>query len=491
MIRRSSGILLPIFSLPSPYGIGTLGAEARRFTDFLHKAGVGWWQLLPIGPTGYGASPYQSLSSYAGNPDLIDLDQLCEAGLLQASELPEADRSDTVDHDSVSRIREPLFRKAFSRMGRQTADKVARFAEENAAWLEDYALFRALKRHFGFQPWYEWDTDIRTRKPEAVLQYRRELDGEIRYEFFVQYLFFSQWQALRAYAKERGVKLLGDLPIYVALDSADVWSSPESFLLDADCRPTAVAGVPPDYFSEDGQLWGNPLYDWDAMRRDGFGWWIRRIDAAAKCYDALRIDHFRAFAGYWAVPKNAVSAKEGAWKTGPGMELVGVLTGWFPQLQLVAEDLGTLTPDVHRLLADSGLPGMKVLEFAFDDTEQSSYLPHNITENCICYTGTHDNAPLGEWVQNGGERELAFACEYLGCDRKDLPDAMLRAGMQSRAALFVAQMQDWLGLGAESRTNTPGTTENNWRWRLRPGQLTDTLAKKIARAVKIYGRGEE
>ena len=495
MNNRSYGVLMPIFSLPSPYGVGTLGKEAHAFVDFLHDAGAQWWQVLPLGPTGYGDSPYQSVSSAAGNPYFIDLDLLIKDGLLKKSEVVTCDwgtNASYVDYGKLYEHRFALLQLACDRGWKRDTEKVAAFRQKHVAWLDDYALYMALKRHFEMQPWTAWDEPIRMRKPDALAKYRVQLEDDIRLFTYIQFLFYTQWDDLRDYAHKNSVKLLGDLPIYVPLDSADVWASPESFQLDEKNLPKAVAGVPPDYFSKDGQLWGNPLYDWDAMRRDGFGWWIRRIDAAAKCYDAIRIDHFRAFASYWAVPADAESAKDGKWRDGPGMDLLGVLTGWFPQLQFLAEDLGILTPDVRKLLKDAKLPGMKVLQFAFDDSEASDYLPHNHIENCACYTGTHDNEPLAAWAENASKAEAAFACEYLGCkDRAALPDAMLRAGMRSTANLFVAQMQDWLGLGAESRVNTPGVAANNWQWRMESGALTKALAKKMARMAKIYGRANE
>ena len=495
MNERSYGVLLPIFSLPSPYGVGTLGKEAFAFVDFLHDAGARWWQVLPLGPTGYGDSPYQSVSSAAGNPYFIDWDLLIEDGLLKRVEVAACDwggNPQYVDYGKQYENRFRLLQLACDRGWARDAEKIAAFRREHAAWLDDYALYMALKRHFAMQPWTAWEEPIRMRKPEALAAYRVQLAGDIRLFTYIQFLFYTQWDALRAYAHEQGIRLLGDLPIYVPLDSADVWASPENFLLDEKNLPKAVAGVPPDYFSEDGQLWGNPLYDWDAMRHDGFGWWIRRIDAAAKCYDAIRIDHFRAFASYWAVPADAKSAKRGKWMTGPGMSLIGVLTGWFPQLRFLAEDLGVLTDDVRTLLQDSKLPGMKVLQFAFDDTEKSDYLPHNHVQNCACYTGTHDNEPLAAWAAGASKKEAAFACEYLGCKRREeLPEAMLRAGMQSTAGLFIAQMQDFLGLGAESRVNTPGVASGNWQWRMTKGAATKTLAKTMARMAKIYGRAAE
>lgn len=488
-LKRSCGVLLPVFSLPSEHGIGTFGKAAYDFIDFLADAGQSWWQLLPVGPSGSGDSPYQSFSSFAGNAYFIDLDMLAADGLLTSAEISSADwghDTEKVDYDKLRSSRMTLLRAAARRGLARNDTSFEAFCRENARWLPDYALYMALKERFDGEAWMQWPETIRMRRTDAVEHYRHELRDEIRFYSYVQYLFYSQWSALRAYAHKKGIGIIGDLPIYTALDSADVWSEPGGFVLDAKNVPVEVAGVPPDYFSAEGQLWGNPLYDWNAMRRDGYGWWIRRVDGASKLYDMLRIDHFRAFESYWAVPRGALSAREGQWRPGPGMDLVGRLTSWFSNVQFIAEDLGTLTPEVHRLLSDSGLPGMKVLEFAFDPETLSDYLPHNFVENCVCYTGTHDNAPLCAWIAQAGEKELEFMREYLGTD--DLADGVLRCGLRSRAELFIAQTQDYLGLGAESRINVPGTPLGNWRWRMTPGALTPELAKKMRRMAYIYGR---
>lgn len=493
--KRSCGVLLPLFSLPSEHGIGTLGKAAYEFIDFLAAAGQSWWQLLPVGPAGSGDSPYNSFSSFAGNAYFIDLDMLVQDGLLTKAELAAVDwgnDAQSVDYEKLRAHRMPLLRKAARRGLEKGAAEFDSFCRDNASWLSDYALYMALKEHFGGASWTEWPENIRLHRAEAVEKYRAELAPDVRFYSYVQYLFYRQWNALREYARKNGVGMIGDMPIYVALDSADVWSSPEFFLLDEKNVPIEVAGVPPDYFSADGQLWGNPLYDWDAMRRDGYGWWIRRVDGASKLYDMLRIDHFRAFESYWAVPRDAESAKEGQWRPGPGMDLVGRLTAWFNNVSFIAEDLGSLTPQVHKMLADSGLPGMKVLEFAFDPASLSNYLPHRYIENCICYAGTHDNNTLRGWIDEENPETLAFAREYLGIDDDaDLADAVLRAGMRSKAELFIAQMQDWLGLGVDARMNTPGTVGGNWAWRMTPGSETKALAGKMRRMAYIYGRSDK
>jgi 4-alpha-glucanotransferase len=492
-LQRSSGILLPIFSLPSKYGVGTLGQAAYDFIDFLAEADQAWWQILPVGPTSYGDSPYQCYSTFAGNPYFVDLDLLVEDGLLKKTELKGVDFGDDpsqVDYAKLFENRFPLLRKAFAR-GRVTmAEEFADFRRENQRWLDDYALFMAAKDHFGGKPWTEWpDDDLRMHRPDAVRRYMETLAEDVAFYSFVQLLFFRQWDAMHAYALDRGVGIIGDLPIYVAMDSADTWSSPESFQLDDQNVPTAVSGVPPDYFSEDGQLWGTPLYRWDAMRADGYGWWIRRVEGAAKLYDALRIDHFRGFEAYWSVPYGDKTAKNGKWVKGPGMDLVGRLTGWFHDVQFIAEDLGFITPELQALLTESGLPGMKVLEFAFDSREPSNYLPHTYGPNCICYTGTHDNTTLAAWRDEADPDDVAFADEYLGLnDEEGRNIGMIRGGMSSVAVLFVAQLQDWLNTGAESRINTPGKLGGNWLWRLQPDEIPADLAEKIARMTRNYGR---
>ena len=484
---------MPISSLPSPYGIGTMGKAAYEFVDFLAQAKQAWWQILPVGPTSYGDSPYQSFSAYAGNPYLVDLDMLRVDGLLTAEEISAPDWGDDpacVDYAKIYENRIPLLRRAKERGWERDAEKVAAFVEKNRGWLPDYALFMALKRHFGMVAWTEWpDEDIRLRKAASVARYTADLAEDIELFTYIQYLFFAQWQALRSYAHEQGVGIIGDLPIYVAMDSADVWADPNSFQLDEKNVPKEVSGVPPAYFSEDGQLWGNPLYDWDAMKQDGFGWWIRRIEGASHLYDILRIDHFRGLESYWAVPYGETTAKIGRWVKGPGMDLVGVLTGWFPNIQFIAEDLGYLTPEVRQLLADSGLPGMKVLEFAFDSREPSNYLPHTYTNHCVCYAGTHDNAPLMIWKEEAAKEDIAMAVQYLGLnDGEGFHWGVLRGGMSSVADLFVAQMQDYLGLGKGSRMNVPGILGGNWQWRMLPGQITPELTERIADMTRMYGR---
>ena len=486
---------MAISSLPSPYGIGTLGKEAYEFVDFLAQAGQSWWQMLPVGPTSYGDSPYQSFSSSAGNPYFVDLDTLKEDGLLTKGEIDAMDWGNDpgyVDYEKIYNNRFVLLQKATERGWERDKEQVAAFVEENKGWLPDYALFMAVKKHFGMQAWTQWpEEDIRLRKAEAVERYRVELEEDVRLFTYIQYHFFLQWNKLRDYAHKKGIGIIGDMPIYVAMDSADVWSEPESFQLDEENKPVEVSGVPPDYFSEEGQLWGNPLYNWDAMKEDGYGWWIRRVGGAAKLYDILRIDHFRGFESYWAVPAEETTAKNGHWVKGPGMGLVGVLTGWFSNVQFIAEDLGFLTDEVKQLLQDSGLPGMKVLEFAFDSREPSNYLPHTYNTNCVCYAGTHDNTTLAAWRHEADPDDVEMAIRYLGLNEEEgFVWGILRGGISSVADLFVAQMQDYLELGAESRMNTPGVLGGNWQWRMKEGQITEELTRKIADMAWIYGRSE-
>ena len=489
MLKRASGILLPVFSLPSDYGIGTLGNEALKFIDFLKSAGQTYWQILPIGPTSYGDSPYQCLSSFAGNPYFIDLEMLRSDGLLTAADLKSAKADNGgIDYGRLYNERLPLLKKAARAGLLKDADKAESFARDNADWIYDFALYMAIKEHFGMKPWYEWREDIRRRESAALEAMRDMLLPQIKEIIYIQYLFFTQWQKLKDYAAENGVKIIGDMPIYVAYDSADVWSDSRFFKLNGDGSPRCVAGVPPDAFTSDGQLWGNPIYDWDKLKADGYGFWIRRIGAAAKVYDVIRIDHFRGLESFWEVSPDATTAKSGHWVKGPGIAFIKTVTSWFNTTEFIAEDLGILTPEVREMLADSGLPGMKVLEFAFEPQEGgSAYLPHKYTENAVCYIGTHDNDTLLGWYKSGKKREIDFAKTYLSAG-EDFADSIIRAGMRSAANLFVVQMQDWLGLGSTARINTPGTATGNWRWQMPKGAATKQLAKKIDLITKTYSR---
>ncbi|MBO5958710.1 MAG: 4-alpha-glucanotransferase, partial [Lentisphaeria bacterium] len=397
---RESGVLMHITSLPGNYGIGAMGKQAFRFVDFLKNAGQRYWQILPLSPTGYVNSPYQSCSTYAGNPYLIDLDALICEGLLEKEEVSSVewgDRDDRVDFGAQYRNRKTILQLAFRRF--QDIGALDAFCQEQSSWLPEFALYMALKERFQGQPWYCWEDDLKFRRPNAIWNIRRELKEQIRFYCFQQYLFYKQWNELRSYAHENDVQIIGDVPIYVPYDSADVWSDPEYFQLDEECKPVAVAGCPPDAFSEDGQLWGNPLYRWDAMEKDGFSWWLRRLAAAGKQYDVVRIDHFRGLEAYWSVPYGETTAKNGKWIKGPGMEFINAVKQGLPALSMIAEDLGFLTQEVLDLRDDSGFPGMKVLGFAFDSREPSEYLPHTYIANTVCYTGTHDNMTTRQWFE--------------------------------------------------------------------------------------------
>ena len=489
-MKRASGIIMPVFSLPGKYGIGTFGKEAYDFIDFLSDAGQKYWQVLPMGPTDCGNSPYSSLSVFAGNQNFIDLEQLIEEGTVDRNEVEMIDwGSGDVDYDKVIPGKKKILKSAYLKAYGSVKEEVSDFAENNISWIYDYALYMALKEHFDGLPWYEWEEDIRLREQEAVEKYRSELKDSINYHIYVQYLFFKQWDKLKKYAEDKDVKFIGDIPIYAAMDSADVWASPENFQLDKKNMPVDVAGVPPDYFSEEGQLWGNPLYDWLAMKNDGYGWWIRRIGAAERLYDVIRIDHFRGLESYWAVPATEKTAINGEWRKGPGLDFIERIKGWFCGIEIIAEDLGILTDDVRELLKNSGFPGMKVLQFAFDESGNSDYLPHKYDKNCVCYGGTHDNATIKEWLETGDKKEIEFAREYFGINKKDnFNFGIIRGGMASVADTFITQMQDYLELGKEARTNIPGIAFGNWKWKMEEGAATKQLAEKILKMTKLYGR---
>ena len=481
-----------ISSLPSPYGIGTLGKAAYDFADFLHRAGQRYWQILPIGPTSYGDSPYQSFSTCAGNPYFIDLDLLQQDGLLTREEIDAVDwgtDAGHVDYGFQYSVRFDLLYRAYLRGRDRDADAIREFRDANP-WVEEYALYMALKRSNNMQSWEHWPEEIRLRRPGAADTYATVLAEDTNFFIYLQFLFFRQWNRLRDYVHGLGIRIIGDLPIYVPYDSCDVWANPQLFQLDEGGLPTGVAGVPPDYFSEDGQLWGNPLYHWDAMRADGYRWWMQRIAAAGRLFDVIRIDHFRGLESYWSVPYGDTNARRGHWVKGPGQDFIDAVRRNFPELHLIAEDLGFLTPEVIELQKNSGYPGMKVLEFAFDPREPSNYLPHRYTPNCICYSGTHDNETLVQWLDGASPETVHYVQEYLGLrDRSECVSGILRAGMASVADVFIAQLQDYLELGAEARMNEPGTlSTKNWSWRVDAGLLTDELADRIARMVRLYER---
>ena len=490
-LSRGAGILLAVSSLPSDYGIGSFGQAAFDFVDFLALARQRYWQILPIGPTSYGDSPYQSFSAFAGNPYFIDLNLLCDEKLLTEQECTAAGagRGDTrVDYLHLFQTREPLLKKAFLRF--KNHRELKKFREENKPWLEDYALFMAVKKKMGLKSWQEWEDDIRLRSGKAVAAYKKELGDDIEYYVFVQYLFFKQWRALKEYANDKGVKIIGDIPIYVSMDSADVWANSELFLLDENKNPIDVAGVPPDYFSKTGQLWGNPLYRWNILKRTGYDWWLKRLESCFELYDIIRIDHFRGFEGYYAIPYGSKTAVHGEWRKGPGMDFIGIVSKTFGKSNFIAEDLGVITRGVRRLLRESGYPGMKVLQFAFDSGEENDYRPHNYTANSAVYTGTHDNDTARGWVLSAKRKDLRMATDYLGCrDDKDMAWAFIRLAMASVAKLAVIPMQDYLNLDSRARMNTPSTIGgNNWCWRMRKKAASAALARKIAKITKLYGR---
>ncbi len=493
--KRSAGILLPISSLPSAYGIGTLGKEAYRFVDFLVKANQTYWQVLPIGPTSYGDSPYQSFSSFAGNPYFIDLDILVKEGLLEKKDLRSLKVEDEryVDYGRLYETRYPVLYKAYLKGKETCREAFEKFVKDHASWLEDYALFMAIKKHFDMRSWLEWpDELIRERKPEAVNRYKEELKDDVAFYEFLQYLFYDQYEKLRKYANGKGIKIIGDLPIYVAMDSADVWSDSKQFQLDENTKvPKDVAGVPPDYFSKNGQLWGNPLYDWKYMKTTGYKWWIDRVAGVAKFFDVIRIDHFRGFEDYWAVKYGEKTAKGGHWEKGPSVDFVKVLRDWFRDVQFIAEDLGVITEDVTKLLKESGFPGMRVLEFGMTPDGTSYHCPHNQVENCVCYIATHDNCPIMGWIADAKPKDLDYAKCYYGLNEEEGYNfGFIRGGMSSVAYLFVAQMQDYLGLGNEATINRPGTL-GNWKWRMLKGKADSALAKKISLITHTYHRDRQ
>lgn len=489
---RTSGVLMPISSLPSEYGIGTMGKEAKRFVDFLVKGGQRYWQILPICPTSYGDSPYQSFSSFAGNPYFIDLELLCEEGLLRKEEcdaITWCEREDSVDYPTLYENRYGLLKKAYQRFCGNIPEDFLDFCEKQALWLEDYALFMALKDANAGASWLTWDDDLKMRDAKAIEKAKVSYAEDIRFYRMLQYLFFKQWKELKDYANAHNIFIIGDVPIYVALDSADVWSNPKQFYLDKKLKPVAVAGCPPDAFSEDGQLWGNPLFRWDVMKKDGYTWWVNRIRGMARLYDIVRIDHFRGFDSYYAIPYGNDTAREGKWMKGPGMDLFRTLEKELGKVDIIVEDLGFLTPSVHKLLEDTGFPGMKVIQFAFDSREGSDYLPHNYPKHCVVYTGTHDNDTSVGWMETAPGASVKFAKDYLNLTKKEgYHWGMMRAAWSSVADMAIVPMQDLLGLGSEARMNTPSTLGGNWKWRATPEQMNDKLAKKLWKYMQMYGR---
>ena len=495
--RRECGILLPVSSLPSRYGIGCFDRSAYEFLDFLADAGQSCWQILPLGPTGYGDSPYQSFSTFAGNPYFISLDDLIEEGVLERRECRSVNFGkdpSKVDYEKMYKGRLPLLRKAYERSDISHNEDFLRFREKEGFWLKDYALFMAVKGRFGGAPWNEWADDIKFRWQNALDYYRRELYFDIEFQEYLQFKFYQQWNKLKAYANGVGIRIIGDIPIYVAMDSADTWASPWLFKLDEQNRPTQVAGCPPDGFSADGQLWGNPLYNWEVHRQSGFSWWLKRIEHCFEMYDILRIDHFRGFDEYYAIPFGDTTAANGWWEKGPGMDLFRTISWHLGNREIIAEDLGFVTETVKQLVRDSGYPNMKVLEFAFDSRDTGTaadYLPHNYDRNSVVYTGTHDNETLLGWLQGRPENEREMVKRYINrreADDKEICEEMICTALRSVSKLCIIPVQDYLGLDNSARINQPSTSGINWKWRLTEGQLDHALAVRLHTLAVLYGR---
>ena len=497
MMRRAAGILMPIFSLPGKYGIGCFSSEAYRFVDWLAQAGQTYWQILPIHPTSYGDSPYQSFSTFAGNPYFIDLEELIREGVLTQEECDSmdfGDYDDQVDYAELYRSRNILLTMAYERSNISVNSDFQHFVDENRWWLDDYALFMALKQYFAGTAWSSWPAEVRMRDPETLDHYRRELYFDIEFQMYLQYNFFRQYRALKEYANSKGIRIIGDIPIYVAMDSADTWAHPELFQLDENNIPTAVAGCPPDGFSATGQLWGNPLYRWDLHAQTGYSWWLSRLWYMYQLYDVTRIDHFRGFDEYWSIPYGDSTAENGHWEKGPGIDLFRCAEAELGSHQVIAEDLGFVTDSVRQMVLDSGFPGMKVLEFAFDSRDSGSasdYLPHNYPVNSVVYTGTHDNETVVGWFDTICTADRALARNYL-CDyytpEDEIHKPFVALAMSSVAKWCIIPLQDHLGLNNAARINTPSTMGINWRWRISPEALSPELAQEICAMTHRYGR---
>lgn len=489
---RTSGILMHISSLPSKYGIGTMGKEARKFVDFLVKAGQTYWQILPICPTSYGDSPYQSFSSLAGNPYFIDLEMLCKEKLLTKTECESYNwgkKNTEVDFGILYENRYKLLKKAFNRFLKHEPEDFRDFCKKEEEWLLDYAMFMTLKDANDGIAWGSWKKEYRIRDEKVMEKVKKDFAQEILFYQMLQYLFFSQWRSLKEYANEKGILIIGDVPIYVAGDSADVWANPSQFYLDKDLNPIEVAGCPPDAFSDDGQLWGNPLFRWDVMKKDGYAWWTNRVDAMSKLYDVVRIDHFRGFDSYYSIPAKDKTARGGKWMKGPGIELFQEMEQKLGKLNIIVEDLGFLTPSVLELVKDSGFPGMKLIQFAFDTREDSDYLPHNYQSHSIVYTGTHDNDTIMGWMKTAPKESVRFAKKYFSLTKEEGYNwGVMRGAWSSVSDMAVVPMQDLLGLGSGARMNTPSTIGCNWKWRAKEEDIEFSLASKVRKCMKIYGR---
>ena len=491
---RASGILMGISSIPSKYGIGCFSKEAYEFVDQLEQAGQQYWQILPLGPTGYGDSPYQSVSTFAGNPYFINLEDLIEKGLLTRGECESCDWGGSesyVDYEKMYMSRYKLLRKAYERADLSKDEDYADFLKEEQNWLTDYCLFMAIKNDQKGICWIDWPEELKDRHSKAVKEAEKELEEEIDFYRFQQYCFTTQWRKLKAYANEKGISIIGDVPIYVALDSSDAWANPEMLQFDKDHNPKSVAGRPPDAFSATGQLWGNPLYDWKKLKATGYDWWVQRMQHCLELYDVVRIDHFRGFDEYYAIPYGETTAQKGKWEKGPGMDLFNTLNKKIENLRVIAEDLGFLTKSVLEMLKESGYPGMKVLQFAFDGSENSSYLPYKYEHNCVVYTGTHDNETTKGWLENLQGHDRDFVREYINCYEAPVNDcvwALIRTALASVADLAIIPIQDYLCLGNEARMNVPATLGDNWKWRLTKGQISDMTLYHMREVTRIYGR---
>ena len=499
-MNRTSGVLLSVTSLPSKYGIGCFDKAAYDFVDWLEKAGQTYWQILPLGATshtGASDSPYQAYSAFAGNPYFISLDALVEEGVLTAKECEEASFGadpQRIDYQALYENRLPLLHKAYERSAIHMNADYQAFCKENFWWLDDYALFMAVKEFFGGANWSQWPNDIRMHYGFALDYYREKLYFDVEFQKYLQFKFYEQWSKLKKYANDKNIQIVGDMPIYVSPDGSDIWSQPEMFQLDQDNVPTQIAGCPPDSFSADGQVWGNPLYRWDYHRATGYHWWVTRMWYSYKLYDVVRIDHFRGFDEYFAIPAGSDSAKDGHWEKGPGMDLFHTLRDRLGEKGVIAEDLGLLTDGVRRLVRDSGFPNMKVLQFAFDKADiggANDYLPHNYNNNCVVYTGTHDNETISGWFLGLSKEDKEFVRDYLGdhdTANKWMYKKLVATAMGSTANMCVIPVQDWLGMDNNSRMNVPGTVNVNWGWRLLPGQVTDELAEEVLIITKRFGR---
>ncbi len=492
---RTSGVLMHISSLPSPYGIGTFGRSAYEFIDFLFDAGQSFWQILPLGQTSYGDSPYQSFSTYAGNPYFVDLDTLAWQGLLFPEDFRDAEWGtdpEEVDYEKMYRLRYPVLRLAARRFLDRGPAEFSEFCAAESRWLEDYALFMALKDQRGGAAWQEWEEPLRRRESAALEHARCELADDIRFWKVVQFWFFTQWREVKRYANDKGIRIIGDLPIYVAADSADVWADPAQFQLDEDLRPVNVAGCPPDGFSRLGQLWGNPLFRWDNMREDGYGWWFGRIAQASELFDVIRIDHFRGFDSYYSIPRDLPDARVGRWEQGPGIEFFHRMREVLGDKDIIAEDLGFLTDSVLQMVQDSGYPGMKVLQFAFDAREESDYLPYHYGPHCVVYTGTHDNDTVLGWMEHAPAEDVEFAKRYLRLTEEEgFHWGMMRGALESVGDTAILTMQDILGLDGRARMNTPSTLGCNWKWRMKAGAVTKELTARLREYTQTYGRLRE